>query len=107
MNHISYLKRIRFLHHFLLLCAVMLAAFGSLMGGVAALALAFIIVWIYHRCPKCNGEVDTLLALDKESCCPLCGCLLKDGTGGAEPQKAPAEEPAAEQKEGAVIDKAV
>lgn len=80
MNHIAYLKRIRFLHNFLLLCAVVLTAFGSLMGGVAALLASFIVVWLYHRCPKCSSEVDTLLPLNKKSCCPTCGYYLKDGT---------------------------
>lgn len=80
MNHIAYLKRIRFLHGFLLLCAVILTAFGSLMGGVGALILSFAVIWIYHRCPKCSSEVDTLLPLNKESCCPTCGFYLKDGT---------------------------
>lgn len=80
MNHIAYLKRIRFLHGFLLLCAVLLTAFGSLMGGVGALIMSFAVIWLYHRCPNCSREVDTLLPLNKKSCCPTCGFYLKDGT---------------------------
>lgn len=96
MNHISYLKRIRFLHNLLLLCAVTLAVFDSIMGGIAALAFAFIIVWRYHRCPKCSEGLDTLLPLNGESCCPFCGCFLKDGTGPeeeAEPKAGAGAEP--------------
>ena len=137
MNHIAYLKRIRFLHVFLLICAVTLTALGALMGGVAALAFAFIVVWKYHRCPHCAGEVDTLLQLKKETCCPTCGFYLKDGTEPEEmreereraeaearekaeaeaaeaAEKAAAEAAAeadgaetAEQEEGAVVDMAV
>lgn len=95
MNHIAYLKRIRFLHGFLLLCAVILTAFGTIMGGAAALAGSFLVVWRYHRCMKCGGKVDTILALDKKTCCPACGYYLKDGT---EPEEMKAERERAEEE---------
>lgn len=126
MNHTSYLKKIRLLHYVLLLSAVCFTAFGSLMAGVGALAVGFIIVWRYHRCPKCSSGVDILLPLDKESCCPACGFYLKDGTEPEEMREereraekakaeaaekaaaeADAEKDTAEPEEGALIDKAV
>lgn len=96
MNHITYLKRIRLAHNLLLVCAITLTALGFLMGGIAALAFGIFVAWRYHRCPKCNGEIDTRMRLKEETFCPLCGCYLKDGTEpepepGAEPK--PGEEP--------------
>lgn len=88
MNHIAYLKRIRFFHYALLLLAVAITAFGSIMGGIAALVLGFAIVWKYHRCPNCSRDVDILLPLDKKTCCPKCGYYLKDGTEPEEMREA-------------------
>lgn len=107
MNHIAYLKRIRFLHHLLLLCAILLTVLGSIMGGVGILLFSFIVVWIYHRCPKCGGEIDTLLTLDKTSCCPACGCFLMDGTGGTDIAEAAEGAEEAEPEKGVFVDKAV